>query len=315
MTDRDHIDQDRPLDPEEDALVRALESHVAGGRSDESFADVDRLRAALRTLDRVERDAVERVVDAAVDEVVLASRRSRTIDFFAAGLRRSPLLRVLAASLVLHLLALPVVAYMVFAPEPEAPYRIEIELPRDLRPAVAPRPHEELDVERGEAGALLRDALLADGVESVVLEPYAVPSDASAIERALVRRYATLTGRGTVEVVDELPSDPVLAAIAVECVLDRLAHEPGSRREIECSHGDLLRAFEASALDVNRDFAGNAAVRRALARAFAYGLLSSGPDDYDGLDPEAWLAEVPGSDELDESARLAWARLAETLRR
>lgn len=143
MPTRDHHDagDDRPLEPREDRLLDA-----SLGRRPVDGLEPD-LRAEAEALGDLVRAAREGLAAPAPDPVRVADLRDAARDVAVAarsplvtggfwrhlqgGLRRSPLIRVAAASLLVHLAALPVLAWIHFSAAPEPGLRIRFEQPTE----------------------------------------------------------------------------------------------------------------------------------------------------------------------------------------
>jgi|GEM_PF-4441124 len=148
-------EDDGVLDPRDE---RALEDLVARLRA--PHADGDPLTGFVdgaRALDLADERTIEANLDAVYDAYAVTSGRVGTLDFLAARLRHSPLMRLVAASIAVHALGLPVLAYVTLKPGPEPPYELVFELPGD-HPSVIDAPDEGL--EALDAADLLDDAPL-----------------------------------------------------------------------------------------------------------------------------------------------------------
>jgi hypothetical protein len=174
MTNPLHSDppNDAPLSPEQERLLDAALGFVRA-QSDEEAA----LKTLVETVRRVEEGAVSapkptsiQAVLAAVDRRVdaqLAAQRMSTWQLFRNGLRHSALLRVAAASLLVHLAALPVLAWLHYSTaarpalniyfERNLPLPIAEEQAEILAPLVIPQ--DELGIPQDELERPASDAL------------------------------------------------------------------------------------------------------------------------------------------------------------
>lgn len=153
----DASDVDRVLSASDES---ALDELVARLRAPHSSADpLGGFVDDARGLDLADPRMIEANLDAVYDEYAATSGRVGTLDFLAKRLRHSPLMRLVAASIAVHALGLPVLAYVTLKPDPQPAYTIHFELPAD-RPFVEDAPDEGL--EALEASDLLESTRGAD---------------------------------------------------------------------------------------------------------------------------------------------------------
>jgi len=204
------MQRERPIDTDEearlDALVRRLHGGERVGDSDDRLVD---LVAALRTHDRVSDEARERHVDAFYEAHADTARRRTLVDHFATRFERSTLFKVLAASVLAHVLALPVVALVLLMPEPERRTPDITFEPLDQRPMpIGDESRDELDLSDAFNATLLADRERLVGFRAQLTERARVASlervsDARAderfVERVLRTRLALLAGRASDE--------------------------------------------------------------------------------------------------------------------
>jgi len=223
------------------------------------------------------------------------------LDFLRARLRASPALRVVAASLALHLVAAPALAWwMLREPRAERAFTLHIELPSELPLAEEPTdleaPADELRAAahareaRENERARVRHALGAAALQ----EPWlAEPTEASVAVTRFARHLAALRERRAPEVSVPAEGEGLFArALALELALDRRwllgVEDDGSRRLAWALAQDLAQSPDARAAGF---------VASTLRRAWSEGVLEDEPA------PAAW----PFSSEW----RAALARAAE----
>lgn len=239
--------------------------------------DLDRLRAVLRSEDQADDDSalVQRVLAATTREDLSWRGELRLVgSFLRSRWRSSMLVRVVAASLVLHVAALPLLGYLgLFEEREPGSFRSGIEpevvLPpeptEELPEIVAPAPEAELvDLARDDALALARFHLRAGA-------PRALPEDArSPLTLLLALRSRHLAGGAAGQGVDRPDGGPLELALAVEHGLDRLVLE--GRAPEGLAHG-LERL-----LGTGEGRPGSLLALAALARARSYGVAPPGTD-------------------------------------
>ncbi len=233
-------------------------------------------------------------------------------DFLRTRLRASPLLRVVAASFVLHLVAAPVLAWWILREQvPARRITIQIEQPAE-DPFAPPPPVAVPAADELRAAAHRREArenerarerfvLLARGAQAPRFEsaPEST-SDATRGPELLAARAALLRAGADAEDADAVPvsaepSDALGLALWCELELDRLVLTGRSSEGLGPACQRLAHLAQDSALEARAP--GSAAlVRAALGRARGLGLLE-------------WLAEGDASDAPDEPVELltpAW---------
>lgn len=148
VEDRSHFPQD-PLTGE-DLLERVLNrSGVDSAEATELDVDVQRMRSALRGIDRgqAQRASVlsQRILSQTTGEDLSWRGDFRLVGrYMRTGLGASPVLRVAAASLLFHLVALPVLAYWVWAGQ-AVPLELSFETYERAHPS-QPFPDQPQDV-------------------------------------------------------------------------------------------------------------------------------------------------------------------------
>jgi hypothetical protein len=265
---------DHEPDPAEEAALDAALARAAGD------ADVARLVVALRRHDQASAASVERHLDAVYEAHAETTRRRGPLDFFAARWERSTAFKIVAASLLAHALALPVVAYLVLEPQDEPRARITFEpvLDEPLPPAEATS--EDVDVANAFDPERLADLARIEAWRSAgALVVRESPEVAESLEHVLRTRLALLAGAERAASVDLLEArargerdaatERAVAELALDVELLEPAARPLARRVLE----DVLAAA-----------AGDAAFDGVRGRARAYGLSSSGHAVYTGLD-------------------------------
>jgi hypothetical protein len=140
--------------PERDTLAVLRACPVCGPELAELERDLHHMRATLaEAAPPVSDDFAERVLDSTSrEDLGLAGDVRLILGFVGARLRSSRALRLAAASLLLHLLALPVLAFFVLREaEPRWPFNLTTEEPPELffQPSLEPEP--ELVVPEPEA--------------------------------------------------------------------------------------------------------------------------------------------------------------------
>lgn len=155
MNTRRHGDEPTHLCARDEQELDALLTRLRAPRDEKDplagFVD------AARALDAAPAHTIESCIDAAYEEYAVSTRRVGALEFLAVRLRHSSMLRLVAASIVGHVLVLPVLAFAVFVPDPEPSYTLVFELPSD-RPPVVETPDEGLE-------ALDAQSLLAPDTE------------------------------------------------------------------------------------------------------------------------------------------------------
>jgi hypothetical protein len=131
--------------PERDTLALLRACPVCGPELAELERDIAHMRSALaESAPAVPAQFAARVLAHTTREDLGLLEDARLIlAFVGARLRSSRALRVAAASLLLHLLALPVLAFLVLRePEPRWPFNLATEEPPELHfePALEPEP-------------------------------------------------------------------------------------------------------------------------------------------------------------------------------
>lgn len=202
-------------------------------------------------------------------------------EFLRARLRASPALRLVAASLALHLVAGPALAWWMLRERPEErSFTLHIELPSELpfvdEAQVSEEPTDELRAAarareaRENERALLRRGML----DAVVGLPALAPEQGVAAAELLARHLAALRAR-------RAPEGPALAAgegllvqaLALELALDRRwlagVDDDEAARQAEALAGRVAAA-DGSAAPV-------AFARSVLRRAWSEGLLELEP--------------------------------------
>lgn len=280
------------------------------------------LRASLGSesehpsLARRERALVERVLARTTREDLSRREDARLLlGFVTARLRSSLALRLLAASLLLHLLALPVVAWVVWVRPTDAP-RIEFE------PAPGPPPFAEVPRETPQAPSVpvldeLTPALRAPATSGYVAnsirwarwmltqDPVPAPPPAHGTDAldALLRRRLTILAGAPSASEGEPGRGALERALAAEVLLDRLLVTGRAPAELELALLSLAPAAHAGSEPGSS--AGPLALLEAcaLARAEAYGVLPSAAQG----ELEWARSEFPGAVRLllrGEDARL-----------
>ncbi len=229
-------------------------------------------------------------------------------DFLRTRLRASPLLRVVAASFVLHLVAAPVLAWWILREQvPARRITIQIEQPAE-DPFAPPPPVAVPALDELRAAAHRREArenerarqrfvLLARGAQAPRLEiAPGSPSEATRGPELLAARAALLRagadGDADAVPVTAEPADALGLALWCELELDRLVLTGRSSERLGPACLRLAHLAQDSALVAHAP--GSAAlVRAALGRALGLGLLER-------------LAEGDASEEPVELLTPAW---------
>lgn len=317
----------RPDPNEAELLRRVLEEPGAGWR-DAPDADTGRRAAELERFVRRCREVlapelsaepgdpalVERVLDATVREDLGVRGDLRLLGRHARErLRSSPLTRFVAASLVLHLFTLPVLAWLAWRPAPAQPVltvRIEIPDGEQALPAVPNEPGPDLDfepdgepelVEVDPAPALaaeVRRARREDRARLGAIELAPTPGGGSGpeadwLQRVLAARERLLRSREVDALWDAAPpleEDPLVLALWVEGALDLALWR-------ERAPGGLERALvELAALPADDGTARGRLLGHARARAARYGLTGDGAPvaetEPDGPAGPRWRADL-----------------------
>jgi len=258
------------------AAEAALDAELARATGDDAVA---RLVGALRRHDQVSAAGVERHLDAVYEAHAEVTRRRGPLDFFAARWERSTAFKIVAASLLAHVLALPVVAYLVLEPEVPAPARITFE-PAPDEPLLSNEPAaDEVDVVNAFDPERLADVARIEAWRAAgFLVARDARLDATPLERVLRTRLAVLAGAAPVAASELLEarasgardagSERAIAELALDVELLDPAARPLARRVLV----DVLATADGDA-----DFDG---VRQ---RAGAYGLSPAGNAVYTGL--------------------------------
>jgi len=293
--------------------------HAADARPDELASEPgerDELRALAAFVERCRatRGALERDVASAhlVRRVLERTTRDdpswfgdvRLVRrFVGRRLRTSALLRFVAASLVVHLVALPVVAWIVLDEPDEPALRLSIEHePVDPYAPEEPEP-AELDYDFGDVQA---DADRLEGrTRATYAERWDVENALAADRYVLTQRRFESTDAAPSEpalrlllerqrVADEgpaeagappVPSDPLARVLWVELELDRVAlGRPRRRPELVDVLADLAALVDGTDEPVAR------LARAARQRARAYGVLPVEP----GFHWRAWTLAARG---------------------
>jgi hypothetical protein len=272
---------ERPIDASEearlDALVRRLRSGAKTGDRDDALVD---LVAELRGLDRVSGEALERHVDAVYEAHAETASRRTLVDHFAKRFERSTLFKVLAASVLAHLLALPVVAYVLLAPKPQREPDISFE-PVDRSPSpIGEEPRDELDLSDAFNAALLADREYFAAAAALHTDLAARTAITSRLEDLLWMRLATIaTLAKDAELAERLAScadvvgAPADEAALLELALDVHVLRPALREAVR----DVVAVLAPRVGGVS------------AARAAAYGLGEGDADAYAGVDPAAFV--------------------------
>lgn len=240
-------------------------------------------------------------------------------DFLHQRLRASPALRVVAASLALHVVAAPAVAYWVLregAPERRLTLRVELAPEADLAPDPGPRTGPEDELVRL---ARIREARANERARERFLLIHAGPSappcalePAAPVEVALLaERARSLRTRSFDQPVREWSSlRPLGLALWLDLESDRLVLTGQATPAL------AVAAAQAQALASGEDAAAagtRALLRSAASRATRLGLTDSGPTEGHELLSPAWFEALEragteaGLAELDVwKAWLAW---------
>jgi hypothetical protein len=141
-----------PQDPkfDEELLEQVLNRTGAGSaQADQLNQDVQRMRSALRGVDGEQlaraSDLSQRILSQTTGEDLSWRGDLRLVGrYLGTGLGASPILRVAAASLLFHLVALPVLAYWVWAGQAD-PLELSFESYERAHPS-QPFPDQPLDV-------------------------------------------------------------------------------------------------------------------------------------------------------------------------
>jgi len=223
------------------------------------------------------------------------------VDFLRQRLRASPALRVVAASLVLHVVAAPVVAYWILRePRPEKRVTLRVELPAaepflpEPPPPALPddellrlaRAQEARENERARERFVLAQS--AARVPAVEAEPGAAPATELLARRARALRASEPSERAGAEAPDWRALDPLELALWLELGLDQFVRHDAAPAELGLA---CARAAQAA-----RDLVGTRPgtgelLRAACARASRLGLLASAPDG-PALLAEPWFAAL-----------------------
>ena len=310
------MQRERPIDADEearlDALVRRLQSGGRSGDADDALID---LVAALRTHDRVSDEARERHVDAFYEAHADTARRRTLVDHFATRFERSTLFKVLAASVLAHVLALPVVALVLLAPEPKrSTPDISFE-PIDRSPVpIGEESRDELDLSDAFNAALLADRERLVGFRAQLIERARVASlervsdaraDERLVERVLRTRLALLAGRaGDERIAADLAAWRADAAIdlAGDAALLELALDAYALRS-------SLRAAAAEVALALVPRVGGAGATRARAYGITAALGVAHDAPYVAVDPAAFVRALEAHTDVDDDLVAAFARL------
>lgn len=328
MSVDDHAE--RPSSDREAELADALEQSLrsATPAASDGTDGLSEVVVRARLLARAEAEECERrgarVARALLERLEAGTERPSRRSWaerVRADLADSPLLRVLAASLLVHLLALPAVAWYVFGPEPQAPLRFTF-LPRSVEQGAAPEealePQQrfEPEAEAGWGPGHVADALRLDrfrlsrtDAPSALLE--ALPSGDRGSVAHWVRARVVAWGTGVRFAPADLERRPdaVLARAAMlEAALDVLLirpDDPLARHIAERLASDLTHDGVDSA-------DGRGAVDATRTRAARYGLAPFPPDRIEAFDPATWLGAARPS---LERAPETWAATLDRLDR
>ncbi len=312
--------EELPLDPAELREAEALERLLSARGSDEGqeSAHAPTIRIARELASDVERDAdarVARLTEAVLAEVAAAEAVRRPgriweLSSWRASLRRSTMLRVLAASLLFHLLTLPAIAWWWWRPEPEPGYVLRIEpdatpaasesdQPESDEPAVADPadPHDLESARRLDRYRLAR-------AERPLAPAGADPDRPRTSIDWFARRVAGPLGARPIEAGElaHAPVGPAAESAALEVAFDRLAADPDDQRALELALRRLSALRGLAAADAGL----RPLVLRAEARARRVGLMNDSLPLAD-LDPtpRGWI-EVVEPLLRDEPAWDAW---------
>lgn len=294
IPDEERPEEQGPLAPDELVQAELLEAWLAGRRDAAPDAALVRsIRGQARAAELREAPVGTRLAN----EVLAGLRFERAAAGPGArlreGLRRSVALRVLAASLLVHLLTLPAVAWFWLRPDPVPDYVITFE--------PAPSPAE------GETWEPLPARRPPEGEAEAPTAADCMRLDRYRLSRAARTASPVTAGRGSaahwfawrVEALDAArrfaPSDLGLAlddALArsslLEAALDRVAQEPSDA----LARSLVARGLEAvSGPEWGEDPHLARLRERARARAARYGLVEGPARDVDPT-PHAWLLEA-----------------------
>jgi hypothetical protein len=228
------------------------------------------------------------------------------LHYLRARLGESILLRVVAASLLLHLAALPVLAYLVLRAERPAGYRISVELPQEspfapepetpapvLEPA-GPLAGQEARLREQRENHLARARFLLETRGRRAPPPGQAAGEGAPLETRLLQARGALLCNGLVEAWPpeaELAGASDLAlALWATLVLDRFVLA-GELPPL----GDLILARAQQRTASEGDEAGQRLLRAALARARRYGLAG-------GASPQG----TEQGEELDDPLEDRW---------
>ncbi|HIF40033.1 MAG TPA: hypothetical protein EYQ74_02895 [Planctomycetes bacterium] len=135
---------------DEELLERVLaRAETGSAQADQLNLDVQRMRAALRGVDRGQlgraSDLSQRILSQTTGEDLSWRGDIRLVGrYLRSGLGASPILRLAAASLLFHLVALPVLAYWILAGQAD-PLELSFETYERAHPS-QPFPDQPLDV-------------------------------------------------------------------------------------------------------------------------------------------------------------------------
>lgn len=295
------MQQERPIDADEearlDALLCRLHTGAKVGDGDDVLVDAV---AALRTHDRVSDEAVERHVDAFCEAHADTTRRRSLVDHFATRFERSTLFKVLAASVLAHVLALPVVAFVLLEREPARTPDIVFE-PIDRSPSpIGEEPRDDLDLSDAFNAALLADRAQFEEWAPLLGDLGPRPPFENRLDNLLWTRLATFAGHASdteLTLQLERPAD-VLGAPADEAALLELALDVHV----------LRTSMRAAAREVVRVLAPRVGGVSA-ARAAAYGLFEGATVPYSGVDPAAFVRGTARHRDVDAGVERLFARL------
>ncbi|HEX6882578.1 MAG TPA: hypothetical protein VF530_04300 [Planctomycetota bacterium] len=233
-------------------------------------------------------------------------------DFLRQRLRASPALRVVAASLALHVIAAPAVAYWILRePRPEKRVTLRVELPaaEPFLPEPPPpaltddellrlaRAQEARENERARERFVLAQA--AAQVPALEAEPGAAPATMLLARRALALRAS----QPAEEAQDWRALDPLALALWLELGLDQHVRHGATPPELglACARAE----HEARGLADSRP--GTAELlRAACARASRLGLLAGGPAGPELLGAPWFAALERAGREHDLAASPVW---------